>query len=160
MIKLFIAMMLVTTTAWGQSTTSGSDEIGFYLGNMLPSGIDGVTEILPVFGGRYGIQTARVGVVELGLFNTHASGVDFTTFEANLRGAMPASPGIDILYFGGLDFNYYRPENEDSRKNITGFHLGGGTMLQITDTLWIRGDLKFMAGPGQSLFLLAGLIFK
>jgi len=156
---LFVVLTLLSPLTWAEST-SGSDEIGFYLGNMLPSSIENVSEILPVFGGRYGIQTARVGIAELGLFNSHANGVDFTTFETSLRGSMPAGTGMDVLYFGGLDFNYYRPEGEESRKTQTGFHVGAGAMMQITDTLWLRGDLKFMGGPGQSLYLLFGIVFK
>lgn len=157
---LFVVLTLLAPVLAVAESSSGSDEISFYLGNMLPSAIDNVTEILPVFGGRYGLQTARVGVAEFGLFNTHASGVDFTTLEASLRGSFNASSGFDVLYFGGLDFNYYRPEGDESRKNQTGFHVGTGAMMQITDTLWLRGDLKFMGGPGQSLYLLAGIVFK
>jgi hypothetical protein len=152
--------MLLTPFTWAQSATTGSDEISFYLGEMLPSGIEHVTEILPVFGGRYGLQTARVGVAEFGLFNTHAQGVDFSTFEASLRGSMETSPGMDVVYFGGFDVNYYTPENEEGRKTSTGFHVGAGGLMQVTDTLWLRGDLKFMGGPGTSLYLLFGLVFK
>ena len=158
---IFILALLASPLVWSQSTTTtGSDEIGFSMGIHLPSQIENVTEILPVFGGRYGLQTSRVGVAEFGLFNVHAQGVDFTTFEASLRGSIETAPGMDVIYFGGLDFNYYRPENEEDRKTATGFHLGAGGMMQITDTLWLRGDLKFMGGPGTSLLLLGGLVFK
>jgi hypothetical protein len=157
---VFVLMMLLAPFAWAQSASGGSDEISLYLGEMLPSGIEHVTEVLPVFGARYGLQTSRVGIAELGLFNTHAQGVDFTTFEASLRGTIETSPGMDVVYFGGADLNYYRPENEESRKTVTGFHLGAGGMMQVTDTLWLRGDLKFMGGPGTSLYLLFGLVFR
>ncbi len=158
---IFILWMSLTPLAWSQSTTTtGADEISLYLGQQLPSGIEGVTEILPVFGGRYGLQTARIGVAEFGLFNTHAQGVDFTTLEASLRGSIETSPGVDVVYFGGLDFNYYRPENQEDRKTATGFHVGAGGMMQITNNLWLRGDLKFMGGPGTNLYLLGGIVFK
>lgn len=159
-IFIFVGVSPFVQTAEAQSTTTGNDEISLYLGEMLPSQIDNVTDILPIFGGRYGFQTQKVGVAEIGLFNTHASGVDFTTLEASLRGDMPFSPGIDGIYYGGLDFNYYRPAGEDSRKNQTGFHVGTGAKMQVTDSLWVTGDLKFMGGPGTSLFLLFGVIFK
>ena len=146
--------------ASAQSATTSANEISFYLGEDLPSGIDNVTEILPLFGGRYGIETARIGVVELGLFNAHAKGVDFATFEASLRGNAPISPGLEGLYYGGLDFNYYIPENQTDRRSATGFHVGAGAMMQLTDTLWLRGDLKFMGGPGSSLIMLFGILFK
>jgi hypothetical protein len=159
--KWIVAALIVFTSLLARAqSSSGTDEISLYLGEDLPSGIENVTEILPVFGGRYGIQTSRVGIVELGLFNTHASGVDFSTFEASLRGTLLFSPGLDGLYYGGLDFNYFRPEHEDERKTATGFHIGAGAMMQVTDSLWLRGDLKFMGGPGSSLYLLFGVVFK
>jgi opacity protein-like surface antigen len=99
-------------------------------------------------------------MAEFGLFNSHAKGVDFSTFEASLRGSAPVSSGLEGIYYGGLDFNYYIPENETERRSTTGFHVGAGAMMQVTDSLWLRGDLKFMGGPGSSLLMLFGILFK
>jgi hypothetical protein len=156
---LLIGLGLSGSRALAQSA-SGSDEYSFYLGEDLPTAIDGVTEILPVFGGRYGLQTARVGTVEFGFFNTHAKGVDFTTVEASLRGSSPISPGIDGVFYGGLDFNYYRPTTDEDRTTAYGVHVGAGVVMSVTDTVSLRGDLKFMGGPGSNLYLLFGVVFK
>lgn len=142
------------------STSSTSDEISLYLGEYLPSGITGVTEILPVFGGRYGIGLNRLGLLEIGGFNSHAYGTDFTTGELSLRGSLPFGVGLDVLYYGGLDFNYYKPENQEERIKEMGYHIGAGAMMSITDSLWLRSDLKFMGGPGTSLYLLFGVVFR
>ncbi len=155
-----IASLGLPLRAQAQSATTSASEISIYVGEDLPSGIDNVTEILPLFGARYGLQTTHAAIVEFGLFNAHAKGVDFSTFEASLKGAASVSPGLEGLYYGGLDFNYYTPENGTERRPATGFHAGAGAMLQVSDTLWLRGDLKFMQGPGSSLIMLFGLLYK
>lgn len=138
----------------------GGSEISLYLGTMLPNQIDGVTEILPLFGGRYGLRTGSVGTLEFGLTNTHAEGVDFTTFTGSLRADLPAMDGFFGIIYTGIDINYYRPAGSEDRRTETGFHIGSGLLMQASDTLWFRSDLKFMASPGTSLSLLFGLVFR
>lgn len=138
---------------------AGGDEISLFLGSMLPNQIDGVTEILPVFGGRYSFGTT-FGAIEAGAMNTHARGVDFTTAEVSLRGDVRASDGINGIIYVGVDANWYRPEGSTERKLESGLHLGTGMMMLVSNTVWLRTDLKFMGGPGTSLYLLLGLVFK
>ncbi len=140
--------------------SADGSEISLYLGSMLPNQIDGVTEILPIFGGRYGISTASAGVLEFGLSNIHAEGVDFTTLSVSLRADLPAIDQFVGIFYGGLDLNYYRPATASSRTTETGLHIGTGLMMHTTDTLWFRTDLKFMASPGTSLSLLFGIVLK
>lgn len=155
-----VGLGFATHAAAQASTSTSSNEISVYAGELLPNGIDNVTEILPLLGARYGIQTAHLGVAELGLFNVHAKGVDFTTVEASLRGQATISPGVEGLYYGGLDLNYYTPLTETDRRTAAGFHAGAGALFQVTDSLWFRGDLKLMSGPGSSLLMLFGIVVK
>ncbi len=146
--------------ALAQASGDGGDEISLFLGTMLPNQIEGVTEVLPTFGGRYGIRTGSIGMVELGFANVHAEGVDFTTISASLRADLPAMEDFFGIFYGGLDGHYYRPVGADSRKTETGLHVGGGLMVHASDTLWFRSDLKFQAQPGTSLLFLFGLVFR
>ncbi len=157
-LSAFVFTFLTSGPAHAQST--GSDEIHLFVGQHLPAGIAGVDDMMPVFGGRYGIATNKIGLAQIGLFNTHALGVDFSTLELGLQGSLPFSPGLDGLYYGGVDLNYYREVGSDIRKAEFGYHAGAAAMLSITDTFWLRGDLKFMAGPGTSLYLLFGFVFR
>lgn len=143
-----------------RADAAGSDEIQLFVGHQLPAGIKGVDETLPVFGGRYGFATNKVGLAEIGLFNTHAYGVDFSTLELGLQGTIPFSAGLEGLYYGGADLNYYSELGATNRKTEFGYHAGTGAMLLLTDTLWLRGDLKFMINPGTSLYLLFGFVFR
>lgn len=144
--------------AWAQEA-DGSDDISLYVGSMLPNQIDGVTEILPVFGGRYGFGT-KIGTVEVGGANTHAEGVDFTTISGSLRGDFDLGDGMSGLIYGGMDWNWYIPAGATDRQSETGFHIGTGALMSVTQNLALRADLKFMGGPGTSLYLLFGVLFK
>lgn len=138
---------------------SGS-EISLFVGSLLPNQIDGVTEILPAFGGRYGFSTDRLGVAEFGLSNTHAEGVDFTIFSASLRADLPAIDQFIGSVYGGLDFSWYRPEGSEDRKTETGLHVGAAMAVMVSNTLWFRSDLKFNASPGTSMAIQFGLVFR
>lgn len=139
---------------------ANGSEISLFLGTMLPNQIDGITEILPLFGGRYGFRTGTIGVAEFGLTNSHAEGVDFTTLSGSIRADLPAIDQFVGIIYGGVDINYYRPAGKDNRSTDTGLHVGTGLMAHMSDTLWLRTDLKFMVQPGTSLAFLAGLVFK
>lgn len=134
-------------------------EIQLFVGDMLPNQIDGVTDILPIFGARYGLGTS-FGTVEGGFMNSHASGVDFTTLELSLRGDVPAGDGLVGSIYAGGDFNYYTEKNSTNRQSVDGLHIGVAGQFMVSNTLWLRSDLKFMGGPGTSLYLLFGLVFR
>lgn len=148
-------------SAFAQSDASiPADEISLFVGTHLPSQIDNVTETLPVFGARYGVGTRKFGIIEIGASNTHAKGVDFTNFDLSLRGNAPFDDGIVGIFYAGADGNYYSPEGETKRKIVAGWHVGTGAMIMASRNLWFRGDIKFMGGPGTSLFAVVGLVFQ
>ncbi len=158
---LAISIVLIS---WAPSAhaqaTGGDSEYSMYLGTMLPNQIEGVTEIMPVFGGRYGFRNTSVVVTEFGLSNIHAEGVDFTTFSASLRADLPDYDQFFGMVYAGVDLNYYRPIRKTERKFDPGFHAGAGLMMHVGGTLWLRSDLKFMAEPGTSLQILFGLVLR
>lgn len=135
------------------------DSLTAFVGHMLPNQILGVEEILPFVGGRYGLSTS-LGVIEVGALNAHAYGVDFTNFDISMRSDFPFEDGFAGLIYGGLDLNWYIPQNESERKTETGFHIGVGAMMSVASMLWLRSDLRFMLGPGTSLFVLFGLEYR
>lgn len=145
--------------AHAQSGTTHGDDISVLLGHMLPSQIEGVRDILPVFGGRYGIGT-NFGAIDIGLQNSHAEGVDFTTLTLDLRGEFPLASGINGLLYAGPVLNYYSRKNTEDRLTEYGLEAGIGAMMLVSDTLWLRGDLKYMGGPGSSLYFLFGVAFR
>lgn len=138
----------------------GTDEISGHLGSMLPNQIEGVTEILPIFGFRYAHSVASGLSIEGGLENAHAKGVDFTAATFDLRGDIPLGDQMFALLYGGLTFNYYSKINTQDRQSEWGGNVGGALLAGITETLAVRADLRMSASPGTSLYLGFGLAFR
>lgn len=163
--RILLLAALVTTLASSRpalaqsSGTTNSDDFSLFVGHMLPHQIEGVDEILPVFGGRYAFGTS-FGAIELGGQNTHAHGIDFTSVSLDLRGEFVLAQGVSGLLYLGPVLNYYSPKDSSDRKLEYGVEAGAAGTLLLSDTLWLRGDLKFMGGPGTSLYMLFGFIFR
>jgi hypothetical protein len=151
---------LASGRAFAQAADGGGSDMSFFVGYMLPNQIDNVTQILPVFGGRYSLGIPNVGGLEFEGLNTHSNGVDFTSVAMSLRGEIPVIQGINALIYGGPDLHYYIPSGSSSRLTDYGVHFGVAGMMFVTDTLWLRSDLKFLGGPGTQLQLLFGLLFR
>lgn len=135
------------------------DDFSLFIGYMLPNQIEHVTEILPIFGGRYSFDLAGSGALEVEGANTHALGVDFTTLSLNLRGEVTLMPGINALIYGGPDFHYYAGQGQ-SRQVDYGVHFGAAGLMLIQESLWLRTDFKFLGNPGTALYLFLGLMFR
>jgi hypothetical protein len=161
MFFVFVVVSLVTGfNAHAQDSGTGGDDFGLFLGYMLPNQIDGVTDIVPIFGGRYAFGLSGVGALELEGMNTHSEGIDFTTIGASLRGEIPVMHGIHGIVYGGPDLHYYIPRGDTVRHTDYGVHVGIGGMMLVTDTLWLRTDLRFNGNPGTALLLLFGAMFR
>jgi hypothetical protein len=157
---VFVILFLAgAPPAFAQNSGSNGDDFSLFVGHMLPHQINGVDEILPVFGGRYAFGTS-FGAIELGGQNTHAAGLDFSTLTLDLRGEIPLAQGVSGLLYLGPVLNYYTEKDASERKLEYGIEAGAGAMMLISDTLWLRGDMKFMGGPGTSLYILFGFVFR
>lgn len=152
-------ILMMRLEAKAQSSETGSD-ISLFMGYMLPNQIDNVTEIMPVFGGRYALTFPNVGALEIEGLNTHSYGVDFTTLAVSLRGEIPLMQGLSAIVYGGPDLHYYIPNGDNARHTDYGAHVGIGGLMLVSDTLWLRSDLKFLGNPGTQMQLLFGLMFR
>lgn len=163
--KLDIALiLLVAATGWPSASradgTVESDEFGIYFGNFLPNQIEGVTEMLPVFGLRYAYPIAPAFAIEGGLANSHAKGIDFTALTVDFRADVELAAQVMALAYGGLTFDYYIPNGRTDRTSGWGGNVGGGVEMGVTDNLWLRGDMAFSANPGTALFFGLGLALR
>jgi len=141
------------------SGTKYGSELSVQFGTLLPDQISGVTEILPVGGVFYKIPVAGAGL-EFGLLNTHAKGVDFTTFPIRGRFELPLDEYMTAMVFAGPEVNYYSPVDTTDRQTVVGFHLGGGAMYHVLETLWFRAEMKYSFNPGDSLYFGFGVSFR
>jgi len=139
LLPILMALLLpccVGLTALAQSE-GGQTDFSLFGGYLLPSQIQNVTDILPLFGARYAFNFTSVAL-ELEAENAHAEGV----------------------FYAGPDAIWYIPNGDTTRLLDLGFHAGVAGVAQVKDSLWLRADLKFVGNPGASLYILAGLMFR
>jgi hypothetical protein len=159
-IFFILILVLPSLRASAQSSgTAGLDEISLHAGQLLPSQIKGMTEILPIVGVRYGLGVS-FGTIELDGTNAHAKGVDWTCISISVRGDTPLFDGGNAIYYGGLDSTFYQPVGETSRSNQFGLHVGGGLMLRMSSSFWFRPEAKLMNNPGSTLYVGAGITYQ
>lgn len=142
--------------------SSGSNfgsEFNVQTGPMLPDQIQGVTEILPLWGIFYKIPMAGAGL-EFGFLNSHAKGIDFTSFPVRGRFDIPIDKYMTAMIYAGPEVNYYAEVNSTDRITMVGFHAGGGAMYHVLETLWFRFDMKYSVNPGDSLYFGFGICFR
>lgn len=151
-------LVLLPLRGVAQDSSSGGSDISVYVGQILPNQIQGVDEILPVFGARYAFGLGP-GSLESGLSNSSAEGIDYTTFFSSYRGLVEWDQDLYALFYGGLDLHWYKRKNASDRVLDYGFHVGTGAVLALTSSVSLRGELKFNASPGTALSFLFGFMF-
>ncbi len=134
-------------------------EINIQFGTLLPDQIKGVSELLPVWAFLYKIPFAGAGL-EFGILNTHAYGLDYTTFPVRGRFDITIDPDLTAIVYAGPEINYYSETNSTSRNAVVGFHLGGGVMYHMLETVWLRAEMKYSVNPGDSLYFGFGISFR
>jgi hypothetical protein len=124
---------------------------GAHMGTLLPNQIEGVTEMLPMWGARVGFPRKR-SIVELGGMHANSLGVTYTNASVSIKGMFPME-GIYGLVYGGLDGHYYKGPTDTEFKMTGGGHLGGGLGAEVAEYLHFRGEMKFNVNPGTSLYI-------
>lgn len=127
------------------------------MGTFLPNQIEGVTELLPMWGLKYGFP-ARKGVVEVGALSAQSMGVSYQNVSLSLRGNIPVDTMVGIVFLG-IDGNYYSAPQQPYKLAFGG-HFGGGIATHLGDVVWFRADMKFNVNPGTSLYFGFGFEFQ
>ena len=135
-----------------------SSEFGFHLGKLLPAQIDGVTEIMGLWGLRGGYRTGNHGFVEMGFIGGNGEGAKWANLHISLRADMPIEGLVGILYMG-IDATRFQGAGMEE-KIFGGGHVGGGIYANISPTVWFRGEMKFNVNPGTSLYIGFGFVFR
>ena len=129
MLRLLITALITLSslTAWAQAEKDGGPhEFNFFVGNVLPHGIDGANEIFSLSGLRYSIAMGEdsKGYYEFGGLFGNGQGVSWKGGFASLRMDVPVETLVGFAYIG-LDFTSY--ETTTTGKNQRGGgHVGGG----------------------------------
>ncbi len=159
---VFSFLLCVQSTFAQEEKDEGKDKkfgsiYGIHTGPLLPNQIQGMTEIMPVWGVRYGLPV-RKGMLEMGVANARAYGVEYYNISASIRGDY----NIDDMYaliYAGIDSHYYSPNGAPFNMYF-GAHVGGGFAAHLGDLLWFRTDMKFNVNPGTALYIGFGLEWR
>ena len=159
---LFIVVLTMScfaTQARADDSSANPDEFGIEAGYLLPSMINGMSEVMPVWGLHYGMGIS-IGEVEFDGVSSHAAGSDYYNLAAGLRGSTPIFPAGNAIFFGGVDETIYRTSLSTTNRMKLGLHFGAGLMLKIVNTVWFRTDARFISGPGSILAVNLGLVYR
>lgn len=146
----------------GKKAEAGSNvgiEAGFFLGNLLPNQVAGVTEITGVGGVRGGYRMGKTSFAEGALAMGNGYGAEWKNVSVSLRMDIPVETLVGFVY-GGPDIYYYKGATSSSNRMIFGGHVGGGIQALISGDVWFRADMKFGMSPGTSLLINAGFVFR
>lgn len=143
--------------AGGGETSKFGNMYGIHTGPLLPNQIPGMTEIMPLWGIRYGIPV-RKGTLETGIASARAKGVEYYNGSVSIRGDYNIDDLFALVY-AGLDTHYYSP-NGSPFTMYFGAHVGGGFAAHLGDLLWFRSDMKFNVNPGTALYIGFGLEWR
>lgn len=161
---LIILFLGLTGPAFGQGqgekdlNSSIGSEIGFHIGKLLPAQINGVTEIMGLWGLRGGYRTGSHGFVELGIIGGNGEGAEWANLHISLRADMPIEGLVGILFLGA-DATQFKGAGKEP-KIFGGGHVGGGVYANISPTVWFRSEMKFNVNPGTSLYIGFGFVFR
>ncbi len=162
---IVLVLFFSTHKSFAQSEDKGIEtganvgsEWGFHIGSLLPNQIEGIEEILPRWGMRYGLRTGR-GFIEGGAEFSKALGARFSTLSISLRGDIPVQTLVAQVFIG-MDLHQVVAPTATETTYLGGGHVGGGIMALIGGDVWFRSDMKFSINPGTSLYIGFGFIFR
>jgi hypothetical protein len=161
-IFLFIfAAVCISSQASAQNPDSEKKEYGFewglHTGPLLPNQLEGVTEIMPTWGGQIAFPN-RKAFIEIGATSSRAYGTTLYNGYVSYRGDVVVDTLTGIFY-AGLDLHHITP-SEQTGQVYGGGHVGAGLMTVISDVAWFRADMKLNLNPGTALYIGFGIQFR
>lgn len=165
---IFAFSLLVSLVAsqnlWAQENNPdetpkpSGDEFGIHTGPLLPNQIEGMTEIQPMWGARYG-TSFRKGFLELSFANSRANGVIYYNGFVSYRYDVVVE-GIVGMFYAGLDVHQWSSPPSDATTIVGGGHIGSGMLFPLGDTMWFRTEMKFNLNPGTALYIGFGFVLR
>lgn len=153
-----VSIALVTATLFTPNRGQANTEFHLGGGALLPSGIPGVTEVMPTVGLRASRHTPK-GTFELDGMFSNASGASYRSLSVDYRLDLP-NDALPVLLLIGLHGDYYQGADSGPAKFSRGAHFGAGVFMPVTSALWLRSDFRYRVGPGTSLLVTVGLSIR
>lgn len=156
--RLIAFIFVFLTSLHGAAQQQGSDsnfEMTVQLGKMLPSQIDGLTEILSAYSLRGAYRMTNYNL-EFGYLGASGEGATWHDLSLSARADVPFEDLFGQVYIGIDVINYSASSDEET---TGGGHVGGGISMKVARGMWFRTEMKFNFNPGVAMFILFGLTF-
>lgn len=145
--------------AQGQSGDSSKLEVFAELGSLLPDQIDGLDEILGMWGLGIGLSSNSKSYFFEYASGSGDDGEAVQDFAIGFRKDIELT-GLAGMVGGGIDLFSITRANEEDKTYYGGVHFSAGIMALISKGLYARMNMKFNANPGVSMFLGFGLLYR
>lgn len=158
------------TNPSGTSSTTGYTILGAKTGALLPSGIEGVRETLPMWGLKFGHSIGDTLSLEYDIDIANAKGINYYLAYFSLRHEFTIGDALPLFALIGVDAHYFK--RRDSYGEITGtrreydfrfstgWHLGVGTETKVYGNLYGRADFRMGFSPGRQLVVTIGGVYR
>ncbi|MCB0390993.1 MAG: hypothetical protein KDD58_06875 [Bdellovibrionales bacterium] len=136
-------------------------ELGAQTGSMLPFSISNVEETYPVVGVWWAHPT-HYGHIDWLLQSAKAKGVTWYEAMFSLRIDFSVYDFFSGYFRLGPQFVHYQAANSSSSDFETtyGAHAGFGSYIQMAGPYWGRVDFKFGWGPGSTMDITFGIVYR
>ncbi len=173
-IFLFITFIALPSPSFAQEAGAGNPnsyfDLGLKTGSFLPYGIEGVRELLPIWGVRLGHSVSPTLALEYDLDIAHAKGVSYYLAYFSLRHDFVVGDALPLFVLIGVDAHYYKRKStigsvtgtvtDFDYRLSTGWHTGFGTETLIYGDLYFRGDVRMGFSPGRQLSANLGITYR
>ena len=158
------------TNQTAQASTPGYFDLGIKTGSFLPYDIEGVRDLLPIWGIKLGHDVSRTLSLEYDIDIAHAKGVQYFLGYFSLRHDFVVGNAIPLFSTLGVDAHYYK--RRDSYGEITGrrteydyqfsggWHLGFGTETVVYGDILFRADFRMGFSPGRQLVVAITGVYR
>ena len=141
-------------------------DLGLKTGTLLPSKINGVRDLLPLWGVKMGHPISQELALEYDIDIAHAKGVSYFLGYVSLRHDFAVGDTIPLFFLVGFDGHYYKrkstliTQTEFPFKFSTGWHVGVGGEAVIYKDLLARIDFRMGFSPGRQMTMAFGVVFR
>lgn len=160
-LKIVLCLMLMSysSSSFGQQAAEPGREYGLEFCELLPSQIDGITDIVPFWGMRYGYHLGA-GMAEAALDLANAQGTSYDMLQVGYRFDVPVDDKLNGFLNGGINNSYFNTYLRSEKIWISGLFVGGGAMTQLVGNIWGRLGMQFNFIPGASMFITVGIEYR
>lgn len=144
-----------------QANGAGYWDLGIKTGSFLPYEIQGVRDLLPMWGFRVGHTVSSTLRLEYDVDIAHAKGVQYFLGYFSLRHDFVVGNVLPLFFNIGVDGHYYKRKDAYGRitnnlteydwRLATGWHAGVGSESNVYGDLFFRCDVRMGFSPGRQL---------